>query len=100
MASGWMIGVMVELAGEPIALRHFFAVGHEDRAKAEWRAIDKALLIGPVAASPVGGLEPVHMVSELSPHTVGRLALTPGEVRSLGWRWPRRWITLESRAAD
>jgi hypothetical protein len=100
MAGGWMIGVMVELAGEPVALRHFFAVGHEDRAKAEWRAIDKALLIGPVAASPVGGLEPVHMVSELTPHTVGRLALKPGEVRSLGWRWPRRWITLEPRAAD
>jgi hypothetical protein len=100
MASGWMIGVMVELSGEPVALRHFFAVGHEDRAKAEWRAIDQALLIGQVAASPVGGLEPVHMVSELSPHTVGRLALKPGEVRSLGWRWPRRWITLEPRAAD
>jgi hypothetical protein len=75
-------------AGEPVALRHFFAIGHEDRAKAEWRAIDKAILIGKVAASPVGGLEPVHMVSELSPHTVGRLALKPGEVRSLGWRWP------------
>jgi len=100
MASGWMIGVMVELAGEPVALRHFFAVGHEDRAKAEWRAIDQALLIGKVAASPVGGLEPVHMVSELSPHTVGRLALKPGEVRALGWRWPRRWLTLEPRAAD
>jgi hypothetical protein len=53
-----------------------------------------------VAASPVGGLEPVHMVSELTPHTVGRLALKPGEVRALGWRWPRRWLTLEPRAAD
>src|SRR5580698_3645110 len=100
MASGWMIGVMVELAGEPAPLRHFFAVGCEDRAKAEWRAIDKALLIGKVATSPVGGLEPVHMVSELSPHTVGRLALKPDEVRGLGWRWPRRWITLEPRAAE
>jgi len=100
MASGWLIGVMVELAGEPVPLRHFFAVGHEDRAKAEWRAIDQALLIGKVATSPVGGLEPVHMVSELTPHTVGRLALKPGEVRALGWRWPRRWLTLEPRAAD
>ncbi len=99
MAGGWMIGVMVELAGEPVALRHFFAVGHEDRAKAEWRAIDQALLIGTVATSPVGGLEPVHMVSELTPHTVSRLALKPGEVRSLGWRWPRRWLTLEPKAA-
>ena len=43
MANGWLIGVMVELAGEPVALRHFFAVGQPDRAKAEWKAIDKAL---------------------------------------------------------
>ncbi|WP_332764766.1 hypothetical protein [Phenylobacterium sp.] len=94
MASGWMIGVMVELAGEPAPLRHFFAVGHEDRNKAEWTAIDKAQLIGGVAGSPVGGLEPVHVVSELSAQTVRALALKPGEVRPLGWKWPRRWITL------
>ena len=51
MGSGWMIGVMVELPGEPKPLRHFFAVGHEDRAKAEWTAIDRAMLIGGVAVS-------------------------------------------------
>ena len=90
-----MIGVMVEVPDEPVALRHFFAVGFEDRAKAEWRAVDSALLIGRVATSPVGGLEPVHMVSELSPKTIKSLALKPSEVRALGWRWPRRWITLE-----
>jgi uncharacterized membrane protein len=95
MASGWMIGVMVELAGEPKPLRHFFAVGHEDRAKAEWTAIDRAMLIGGVAASPVGGLEPVHAISELSPQMVKSLALKPGEVRALGWKWPRRWIAME-----
>ena len=100
MANGWLIGVMVDLAGEPVALRHFFAVGHDDRAKAEWTAIDKALLIGQVATSPVGGLEPVHAVSELSPKTVNALALRSGEVRSLGWRWPRRWVTLEPSAPD
>lgn len=94
MANGWMIGVMVELAGEPAPLRHFFAVGHEDRAKAEWTAIDQAMLAGGVAVSPVGGLEPVHVVSELSAGTVKSLALKPGEVRPLGWKWPRRWITL------
>jgi hypothetical protein len=97
MAGGWMIGVMVEVEGEPLALRHFFAVGHEDRAKAEWRAVDSALLIGRVATSPVKGLEPVHMVSELSAKTIGALALKPSEVRSLGWRWPRRWLTIEPR---
>jgi len=94
MAKGWLIGVMVEVAGEPNPLRHFFAVGHEDRAKAEWSAIDRALLIGRVATSPVGGLEPVHMVSELAARTTNALALKAGEVRSLGWRWPRRWIAL------
>jgi uncharacterized membrane protein len=94
MASGWLIGVMVELADEPVALRHFFAVGHEDRTKAEWRAIDAALLIGHVAVSPVGGLEPVHAVSELTAKTAGMLGLKPSEVRALGWRWPRRWVTL------
>jgi hypothetical protein len=98
MANGWLIGVMVELAGEPVALRHFFAVGHEDQAKAEWTAVDNALLIGKVATSPVGGLEPVHAVSELTAKTVKALALKPSEVRSLGWRWPRRWITLESQS--
>jgi uncharacterized membrane protein len=95
MASGWLIGVMVELADEPLALRHFFAVGHADQAKAEWTAIDSALLIGRVATSPVRGLEPVHVVNELSPRTIKALALKPSEVRSLGWRWPRRWTTLE-----
>jgi hypothetical protein len=100
MASGWLIGVMVELAGEPIALRHFFAVGCVDRARAEWRAIDKALLIGRVAGSPVGGLEPVHAVGELSARTTRTLALKDDEVRNLGWRWPRRWLTLGSRPQD
>ena len=95
MATGWLIGVMVELAGEPAALRHFFAVGFGDRAKAEWSAVDSALGIGGVAASPVGGLEPVHAVAALSARTVGMLGLKPKEVRSLGWRWPRKWISLE-----
>lgn len=92
-----MIGVMVELAGEPKPLRHFFAVGHEDRAKAEWTAIDRAMLIGGISVSPVGGLEPVHVVSELTPQIVKSLALKPGEVRSLGWKWPRRWIVVGER---
>lgn len=89
-----MIGVMVRPPGEPAPLRHFFAVGHDDRAKAEWTAIDKAMLCGEVASSPVGGLEPVHVVSELTAQMVRSLALKPGEVRPLGWKWPRRWIAL------
>ncbi|HZZ87527.1 MAG TPA: hypothetical protein VFE13_04250 [Caulobacteraceae bacterium] len=97
MASGWLIGVMVELPEEAVPLRHFFAVGHAEQAKAEWSAVDQALLIGPVAGSPVKGLEPVHAVSELTAKTVQMLALKPSEVRSLGWRWPRRWTDLEPK---
>jgi hypothetical protein len=92
MTKGWLIGVMVELEGEPLAPRHYFAVGYEDRAKAEWKAIDQALLIGRVAVSPVGGLEPVHAVGELPPKTISIQALKPGEVRSLGRQAPRRWM--------
>lgn len=89
-----MIGVMVEVAGEPKAMRHFFAVGHDDRAKAEWIAVDKALLLGRISVSPVGGYEPVHAVGELTPRTVVQFALKPGEVRPLGWKQPRRWTTI------
>ena len=100
MASGWLIGVMVEVDGEPLPVRHFFAVGHDDRSRAEWRAIDGAQLIGRVAGSQVGGLEPVHMISELTAKTIKVMALKAGEVRSLGWRWPRRWVAVEARAPD
>jgi hypothetical protein len=89
---GWVIGVMVELAGEPQALRHFFAVGRPDRAQAEWTAVDRALTLGRVAASPVAGIEPVHMVAELSAARMAALGLSAGEVRELGWRGPRRWV--------
>ena len=92
-AGGWLIGVMIEVGGDPAPARHYFAVGCQDRARAEWRAIDAAQRFGDVAMSPVGGLEPVHMIDEMSPKTVKDLALKVDEVRSLGWRWPRRWVT-------
>jgi len=100
MATGWLIGVMVEVAGEPVAVRHFFAVGLNDQAKAEWLSIDQAQKTGPVAVSPVAGLEPVHAVAEITPAKVGMLGLKPGEVRLLGTRWPRRWMPVESPAAE
>ena len=56
-------------------------------------ALERAVVLGLVAPPPVGGLEPVHMVSELSPQMARTFALKLGEVRSLGWRWPRRWIS-------
>lgn len=90
---GWVIGVMVEVAGETAPVRHFFAVGKPDRAQAEWTAVDRAMLTGRVASSPSGGLEPVHAVKELSPLKMVRLGLSEGDVRELGWRWPRKWLS-------
>ena len=52
------------------------------------------MLIGQVASSPVQGLEPVHVIGALNPRTVKSLGLKPGEVRALGWKWPRRWLAL------
>ena len=93
---GWVIGVMVELPGEVAAQRHFFAVNRTDRAEAEWKAVDAAALIGTVATSPVKGLEPVHAVSELTAASIRNLALGAGQVKLLGTRWPRRWVSAGS----
>lgn len=90
--SGWVIGVMVELAGEAAPVRHFFAVGHEDRAKAEWTAIDAASLIGGIAASRVKGVEPVQALAALTPARMKKKGLLPREVRPLGRAWPRNWL--------
>ncbi|MET0273446.1 MAG: hypothetical protein ABW360_10685 [Phenylobacterium sp.] len=84
---------MVEAPGEPKAVRHFYAVGHAERAKAEWTAIDRALTLGGVSASPVGGLEPVAALREIPPQRMKALGLEAGEVRALGWRPPRRWLS-------
>jgi len=88
-----MVGVMVELADEPQPVRHFYAVGHEDRSRAEWAAVDQALALGPLATSPVGGVEPVEAFAQLSPRIVRRMGLTPGRVHPLGRLWPRRWLS-------
>lgn len=91
--AGWVIGVMVEHPDVRQAVRHYFAVGHDDRAKAEWTAVDWALREGRVAASPVAGQEPVQALRELTPTLMAKLGLKPGEVRALGWRHPRRWLS-------
>ena len=92
MATGWMIGVMVELAGEPAPVRHFFAVAQEDQAKAEWTAVDHALSLGSLAGSPFKGVEPVQAIAPLTPHKINLLGLSRGQVRALGRTWPRRWV--------
>jgi hypothetical protein len=93
MAGGWLIGVLVQIAGEPAPLRHYYAIGHADQAKAEWTAIDWAGRAGRVASSPQAGQEPVEAIRPLSLAKMKILGLAPGEVRELGWRHPRRWLT-------
>jgi hypothetical protein len=90
---GWVIGVMIETPETREPQRHFFAVDRADRAQAEWKAVDAASLMGAVATSPVKGLEPVHAVSELSAASMRNLALGAGQVKLLGTRWPRRWVS-------
>ncbi|MFN3585419.1 hypothetical protein [Phenylobacterium sp.] len=90
--SGWLVGVMVEVEGERVALRHYYAIGLADQARAEWTAVDRALSAGRVATSPVGGLEPVQAVNPLSAARMKTLGLKAGEVRELGWKHPRRWL--------
>lgn len=88
---GWVIGVLLSSDGQPMQ-RHYYAVGHADRAKAEWTALDWALRRGEVAASPIGGEEPVAALKALTRARMGALGLAPGEVRELGWKSPRRWL--------
>jgi hypothetical protein len=89
--AGWVIGVMLQVPGEAMQ-RHYYAVGHPDRAKAEWTAIDWAVRAGEVAAGPVAGAEPVQALRPLTRPRMAALGLSPGEVRELGWRYPRRWL--------
>lgn len=90
---GWVIGVMVEVEGEPAPLRHYFAVGEDERAKAEWIAVDHAIGLGVVASSPVGHLEPVEALKHLTPARMKALGLAPGQVRPLGSNLPRKWLS-------
>jgi len=92
VAGGWLIGVMVAPPGEALQ-RHYYAVGQEDRARAEWKAVDCALSVGEVAASPVDGLEPVEALRQYTPAKMTALGLKPGEVRELGWKHPRKWLS-------
>ena len=93
MADGWVIGVLVQPPGEPAPLRHYFAVGHQDQAKCEWTAVDYAGRAGIVASSPLKGQEPVEAIRPLTLAKMKSFGLLPGQVRELGWRHPRRWLT-------
>jgi hypothetical protein len=91
---GWMIGVMVQVDEEPAPLLRYFAVGKPDQQRAEWAAVDMAVTLGAVAVSPIRGQEPVKAIAPLSAMIARSNGLGPGQVRSLGLRWPRRWIAV------
>jgi len=87
-----MIAVMVEAERDAGPERRYFAVARPDRNRAEWAAIDCALALGGVAASPRGGDEPVEAVAPLTTATLKAQGLSDGQIRALGPRWPRRWL--------
>ena len=90
---GWLIGVLVRVEGAAEPLRHFYAVGHEDRAQAEWAAADLAIQVGDIASSPFRGAEPVETLRQLSRTSFDWSGLGRREVRALGVKWPRRWLS-------
>lgn len=94
MATGWMIAVLLTPEGETEPVRWWFAVGKPDQQRAEWAAVDCALPIGSVATSPSKGVEPVEAVSLLPDRVVRTMGLAPGEVKALGRRIPRRWLSM------
>lgn len=89
---GWVVAVMLTPPDEPSPALRYFAVGHPDQGKAEWTAMDRALVLGEVAASPIGGEEPVRALRLLTQARMAGLGLKAGEVRLLGERRPRRWL--------
>jgi hypothetical protein len=91
--AGWLVGVLVRLPGEKEPARHFWAVALADRARAEWAAADRAMLIGDIASSPFRGTEPVEAIKALTPHALDWSGLKDGEVRALGTKQPRRWLS-------
>ena len=92
VTTGWLVGVMLEVEGEPAPLRHYYAVGHADQGRAEWTAVDRAIMSGKVATSPIGGVEPVQALKALGAWRMKVLGLALGEVRELGPSHPRRWL--------
>ena len=91
--TGWMIGVMVAVDGRIPPVRHFYAVAQPDRAQAEWAAVDCAVALGEVASSPVGGVEPVQAVAQLSSDKLRANGVGEGQIRALGGKWPRSWLS-------
>lgn len=92
ITGGWLIAVMTEGSGKKLVQR-YFAVGHPDQGKAEWTCVDRATQDGPLASSPSDGREPVQAVNPISLFAMKTYGLTAGEVKLLGEKPPRRWMT-------
>lgn len=90
--SGWVVGVLIETDEAPSPQRRYFLVAQADRARAEWSAVDCAMLEGPIASSPARGLEPVEALKAVSAPALKSAGLSPGAAKALGPRWPRRWL--------
>ena len=94
-----MIAVLVELPGEAAPARCFYAVAKPDQGRAEWAAVDRATALGPVATSPVRGVEPVQAIAPLGADTVRQMGLASGQAKALVTRLPRRWLGPMSAAS-
>jgi len=92
VTTGWLVGVLIETAELPCPQRRFFIVAHSDQGRAEWAAIDCAMIDGPVASSPSGGLEPVEAIRTISAASLKSIGLSAGTARALGPRLSRRWM--------
>ena len=93
MTTGWLVGVLIEVAGTPLPQRRFFVVAQADRARAEWSAIDCAMQEGPISPSPSGGLEPVEAMRSIPAFALRSAGVAAGTIRALGPRCPRRWLS-------
>jgi hypothetical protein len=86
------VSVLIEVEQDSSPQRRFFVVAQADRARAEWSAIDCAMIEGSIAASPANGLEPVEAIRAVSAAAMRSAGLTPGATRALGPRLPRKWL--------
>lgn len=84
---------MVDASDEERPVREFYAVGKADRSLAEWAVVDQVVATGSVAGTPVHGQETVEIVAGISPDLARTHGLKANEVRPLGRRLPRRWLS-------
>ena len=57
---GWLIGVLVRLPDQAQPVRHFWAVGMADRARAEWAAAKLASATAHIQRRRASAAVPIH----------------------------------------